>query len=139
LLYEGNSPGRKTTHSFIGCCPLIPAYFCIFVLYPDRENRQLNNQFLRMRLKLQLFFALVLIIQGAIVAQTNELYWKNRKPHAAYWQQDVYYKIDARIDESTHQLTAKQELKYTNNSPDTLRFVYFHLFQNAFVKGAYTH
>ncbi len=92
-----------------------------------------------MRLKLQLFFALVLVSQATLIAQTNELHWKNRKPHAAYWQQDVYYKIDAKIDESTHQLAAKQELKYTNNSPDTLRFVYFHLFQNAFIQGSYTH
>jgi hypothetical protein len=72
-------------------------------------------------------------------AQQEELYWKNRKPHAGYWQQDVHYIIKAHIDESTHQLAASQELIYTNNSPDTLYFVYFHLFQNAFIKGSYTH
>lgn len=69
----------------------------------------------------------------------NKLYWKNRKPHAAYWQQDVAYTIDARIDEMTHQINASEVLKYTNNAPDTLYFVFFHLFQNAFIKNSYTH
>ncbi len=69
----------------------------------------------------------------------NELYWKNRKPHAAYWQQDVAYTIDARIDETSNQINASEQLVYTNNSPDTLRYVFFHLFQNAFIKGSYTH
>lgn len=69
----------------------------------------------------------------------NKLYWQNRKPHAAYWQQDVHYKIDAGIDEGSHIISASEELEYWNNSPDTLHFVYFHLFQNAFVKGSYLH
>lgn len=69
----------------------------------------------------------------------DALYWKNRKPHKAYWQQDVAYTIKAQIDENTHIITASEQLVYTNNSPDTLSFVYFHLFQNAFIKDAYTH
>ena len=67
----------------------------------------------------------------------NRLYWGNRKPDAAYWQQDIHYKIDATIDEKTHVIHASQQLEYWNNSPDTLYFVYFHLYQNAFVKGSY--
>lgn len=66
-------------------------------------------------------------------------YWKNKMPHAGYWQQDVHYKMDVRIDEKHHFLSGHQQLRYWNNSPDTLHFVYFHLFQNAFIKGAYTH
>jgi len=81
---------------------------------------------------------LVLLITGTY-AQTNKLYWKNRKPYEGYWQQDVAYTIDAAIDENMNQLKAAELLVYTNNSPDTLQFVYFHLFQNAFVKGSYTH
>lgn len=69
----------------------------------------------------------------------NPLYWKNRKPDAAYWQQDVHYKINARIDEQKHIINAQQQLQYWNNSPDTLHYVYFHLWQNAFVKGSYLH
>lgn len=70
-------------------------------------------------------------------SKENELYWKNRKPDAAYWQQDVHYTINAKIDEEQHVINASEQLEYWNNSPDTLHFVYFHLWQNAFVKGSY--
>lgn len=67
----------------------------------------------------------------------NPLYWKSRQPDGAYWQQDVAYRIDARLDEEDHRLDGKERLRYTNNSPDTLSVVYFHLYQNAFIKGSY--
>ena len=94
-----------------------------------------------------LFFFSLLLIAFSIEAQDfssyrsaeNKYYWKNRKPDAAYWQQDVHYKINAKIDETTHIIEASQDLEYVNNSPDTLSFVYFHLFQNAFVKGSHLH
>lgn len=69
----------------------------------------------------------------------NKLYWQNRKPDAAYWQQDVHYRIFAKINEQDNVIEGGEELTYWNNSPDTLRFVYFHLFQNAFVKGSHLH
>ena len=62
----------------------------------------------------------------------NPDYWKNRKPDASYWQQDVHYKIKASIDAQTDILSGTEELTYFNNSPDTLYVVYFHLYQNAF-------
>ncbi len=70
-------------------------------------------------------------------SKDNIYYWKNRKPDAAYWQQDIAYKINATIDENTHIISADENLTYVNNSPDTLHFIYFHLYQNAFVKGSY--
>ncbi|PZF75018.1 M1 family metallopeptidase [Taibaiella soli] len=72
-------------------------------------------------------------------SSTNPLYWQNRKPDGAYWQQDVHYTIDARIDETNNSINATEQLEYWNNSPDTLHFVYFHLWQNAFIKGSYLH
>ena len=69
----------------------------------------------------------------------NEQYWRNRMPDNAYWQQDVAYKIMANMHEDENRIEATEELTYWNNSPDTLRYVYFHLFQNAFVKGSYLH
>jgi hypothetical protein len=72
-------------------------------------------------------------------SQANPLYWKNRLPDKAYWQQDVNYSINARIDETTHVIEASETLDYWNNSPDTLHYVYFHLFQNAFIKGSHLH
>src|SRR3990172_6785170 len=51
---------------------------------------------------------------------------------AAYFQQDVRYTIAARLDEPSGILTASARLIYRNNSPDTLREIYFHLYLNAF-------
>ncbi len=67
----------------------------------------------------------------------NPWYWKNHKPHAAYWQQDVHYKIKAYINDNTNILSGKLELMYYNNSPDTLNYVFFHLYQNAYLPGSY--
>ena len=62
----------------------------------------------------------------------NPNYWKNKMPHAAYWQQDVYYIISANIDEQKDRIDGTEKLTYWNNSPDDLNVVYFHLYQNAF-------
>jgi hypothetical protein len=72
-------------------------------------------------------------------SRSNSLYWKNRPPYPGYWQQDVYYKIKANVDDATDVIDATEELIYWNNSPDTLYFVYFHLYQNAFQPESYTH
>jgi len=68
---------------------------------------------------------------------SNPQYWKNRKPYPDYWQQDIQYKIKARLNEKTNIVSATEELTYYNNSPDVLTFVYFHLYQNAFQPGSY--
>ena len=67
----------------------------------------------------------------------NPLYWANKKPSSDYWQQDVAYKIHATIDEKTDIISGIEELSYWNNSPDTLKVVYFHLYQNAFQPHSY--
>ncbi len=67
----------------------------------------------------------------------NVYYWKNRMPHKAYWQQDVEYKIKASLNDSTDILSGSVTLEYFNNSPDTLRQVFFHLYQNAFQPESY--
>jgi len=48
------------------------------------------------------------------------------------WQQKVKYVMDIHLDVKTNLLKGKQKLKYTNNSPDTLCKVFFHLYWNAF-------
>lgn len=55
---------------------------------------------------------------------------------ATYWQQHVDYKMDVTMDVKNYQYKGKQELVYTNNSSDTLRKVYYHLFNNAFQPGS---
>lgn len=53
-----------------------------------------------------------------------------------YWQQEVDYKMNIKMDVKTFQYKGTQELKYTNNSPDTLKKVYYHLYFNAFQPGS---
>ena len=55
---------------------------------------------------------------------------------APYWQQHVDYKMEVSMDAKNYQYKGKQELVYTNNSPDTLKKVFYHLFLNAFQPGS---
>ncbi|NGP75191.1 M1 family metallopeptidase [Balneolaceae bacterium YR4-1] len=49
-----------------------------------------------------------------------------------YWQQRVEYQMDIDVDAPNHQFTGSQKLTYYNNSPDTLKRVFYHLYFNAF-------
>lgn len=56
--------------------------------------------------------------------------------NAPYWQQHADYKMEVSMDVKNYQYKGKQELVYTNNSSDTLRKVFYHLFPNAFQPGS---
>src|SRR6478736_6530537 len=56
--------------------------------------------------------------------------------NSSYWQQQVKYKMDVKMDVKNYQYKGKQELVYTNNSADTLKKVYYHLYPNAFQPGS---
>jgi hypothetical protein len=48
------------------------------------------------------------------------------------WQQRVKYEMDIDVDVTTNRYSGKQKLEYTNNSPDTLDKLFYHLYWNAF-------
>ena len=48
------------------------------------------------------------------------------------WQQRVKYTMNIDMNVQTNQFTGKQTLEYSNNSPDTLTRVFYHLYFNAF-------
>jgi hypothetical protein len=52
------------------------------------------------------------------------------------WQQRVKYTMDVKMDVSTNRFSGNQRLEYSNNSPDTLRKVFYHLYWNAFQPGS---
>ena len=54
------------------------------------------------------------------------------EPGHMYWQQKVDYKIDVQLDEENRRLNASQDITYTNNSPDTLKYLWIQLDQNKF-------
>ncbi len=51
---------------------------------------------------------------------------------STYWQQAVKYNMSVDVDTFTNIIKGTQQLEYTNNSPDTLRKVFYHLYWNAF-------
>src|SRR5579871_4197598 len=52
------------------------------------------------------------------------------------WQQRVKYTMNVSMDVQANQFTGTQTLSYTNNSPDTLQHVFYHLYWNAFQPGS---
>lgn len=52
-----------------------------------------------------------------------------------YWQQEVNYKIVVQLDDSSHMLRGFESFEYLNNSPDTLKELYIHLWPNAYKNG----
>ncbi len=56
--------------------------------------------------------------------------------NSSSWQQHVDYTMDVQMDVKTYRYTGTQKLVYTNNSPDELSRVYYHLFFNAFQPGS---
>ncbi|MHA3788533.1 M1 family metallopeptidase [Flavobacterium hauense] len=71
---------------------------------------------------------LALLSASGLYAQNN--------PNPGYWQQHVDYKMDVSMDVKTYRYNGKQELVYTNNSKDTLKRVFYHLYNNAFQPGS---
>ncbi|MBS1664693.1 MAG: M1 family metallopeptidase [Bacteroidetes bacterium] len=73
-----------------------------------------------MRKSISLFGVIVLLHHLSAFAQPDR------------WQQRVKYTMDVQMDVQTNRFTGSQTLVYTNNSPDTLYKVFYHLYWNAF-------
>ncbi len=50
----------------------------------------------------------------------------------AYWQQQVNYKIDVLLNDADNTLDGYIKMEYFNNSPDTLHFIWIHVWPNAY-------
>ena len=74
----------------------------------------------------KIFLSLTVLATSLMVAQNN----------TNYWQQHVDYKMEVDMNVKNFQYTGTQELEYTNNSPDTLKRVFYHLQFNAFQPGS---
>ena len=49
-----------------------------------------------------------------------------------YWQQELHYKIDVTLNDNTHSVKGDLSLDYINHSPDTLTYIWFHIWPNAY-------
>lgn len=54
------------------------------------------------------------------------------RAQSLYWQQELQYTIDVSLNDVEHTLTGFMKLQYINHSPDTLHFIWFQLWPNAF-------
>jgi hypothetical protein len=66
----------------------------------------------------------------------NEYRTGSGSPGRAYWQQRADYSIAASLDTTSRSITGTVTIRYTNNSPDTLRFVWLQLDQNLYRPGS---
>lgn len=69
---------------------------------------------------------LISFLSLSVVAQNN----------TSYWQQHVDYDMGIDMNVETFQYKGTQKLEYTNNSPDDLNRVFYHLYFNAFQPGS---
>jgi len=66
------------------------------------------------------------------MATANEVRLGSGAPGPAYWQNESDYHLDAKFDEANRKVDATETITYTNNSPDTLSYVWLNLEQNLF-------
>jgi Peptidase family M1 domain len=92
-----------------------PAYFFVFSALSQKNIRMKSSFF-------SLFISL--LCTTTLFAQPDR------------WQQRVKYKMDIALDVNTNRFTGKQRLEYFNNSPDTLKKLFYHLYWNAFRPGS---
>ncbi len=71
----------------------------------------------------------ILLVQGFVFSALAQ-------NQTSYWQQHVDYAMEVDMDVETYQYTGTQKLVYTNNSPESLNRVYYHLYFNAFQPGS---
>lgn len=73
----------------------------------------------------KILFSIITFISFSITGQNN-----------VYWQQHVDYTMDIDMNVKNYQFDGTQKLIYTNNSPDDLNVVFYHLQFNAFQPGS---
>jgi hypothetical protein len=61
------------------------------------------------------------------------IFWPFQKASSQdYFQQEVNYKIHVTLNDRKHELSGLESVEYINNSKDTLSFLFFHLWPNAY-------
>ncbi len=70
--------------------------------------------------------------KGLLVILSIYLYFNSFCQQQNYWQQQVDYNIDVSLIDSSASLDGFISMQYHNNSPDTLPFIWIHLWPNAY-------
>jgi hypothetical protein len=76
------------------------------------------------------------IFSPAPFAPANEIRRADGAPGRQYWQQQADYTIKVTLDTTEKRISGTTSIRYVNNSPDTLRYVWLQLDQNLFRPGS---
>ena len=72
---------------------------------------------------LRKMLSLICMLKVALIADAQQ---------ATYWQQFVDYEIHVTLDDTAHTLAAEMTIEYTNNAPESLDFLWMHMWPNAY-------
>jgi len=72
------------------------------------------------------------IFAPLVLPTANEYRTGSGAPGHRYWQNRADYTLRTTLDTTATTVTTEMTLRYTNNSPDTLRFIWLQTEQNAF-------
>ena len=73
-----------------------------------------------------------------VLATPNMFRTASGAPGPAYYQQQADYKINIELDDKKSRLTGSETVTYSNNSPDTLEYLWVQLDQNQAAKNSQT-
>jgi len=101
---------------FIG----ILAFFTSFIINSSSAQtiEQLNDKFRQ--------------LSDEVLPTPNVYRAASGAPGHKYWQQQADYNIDVTLDDEKQRIIGAARIKYHNNSPDTLRYLWLQLDQNRF-------
>lgn len=67
-----------------------------------------------------------------VLPTPNDYRTASGAPGHRYWQQKVDYSIDVELNENEQKIVGSEQITYTNNSPDTLKYLWLQLDANRF-------
>ena len=75
---------------------------------------------------------ITLLLLCLFLCQALFLHAQDTTPARPYWQQEVHYHISTTLNDQDHSLKGSESIEYINHSPDTLGFLWFHCWPNAY-------
>lgn len=123
---------RMVGHVFLACVALVSAACATSkpVVIVDRDDvAQAGFRGFSPQARENVFSALALPAPGRLRTASGV-------PGPDYWQQQADYAINATLDATNKVITATSTLTYTNNSPEQLDYLWFHLEQNLYRHGS---
>ena len=94
-----------------------------FINRNEKKSLSVNN--LRTHFRTTLFRQLVILV---LLTTGTHFQASSQK----YFQQEVNYRMQVTLDDKQNELNAFETIEYINRSPDTLQFLYFHLWPNGY-------